>query len=299
MSRNFNPSVRKISRLALEIPPSAILPECNWPKSPKNCTIGERRKLVTSQTLEEKERYQVRSISSYEELASVKTENPECAIGPEYHGLFNDSGDIRTLAEALADLEEKVGGITSKEERQRIIKDVEQSIKMDIGRRSQILLTNAVYFIIAMYLLIYNHQNGSITTSLPVIDNKFMFMLINVIPLLTSFYLHQIYGDRVRSGAIFHLIPLSILISYVIYTRMIVEGGVKDLTKTFYSISLVGGAAVTFFLIYKLRTTYEICSKHQLGSKLNSSLYVTLAIVGILIPLTILLFSIFNSSPAI
>lgn len=297
MSRNFNPSVRKISRLALEIPPSAILPECSWPKSPKNCTIGERRKFVSSKTLEEKERYQVRSISSYEDI--VKVENPECAIGPEYHGVFNDSNDIRTMAEALADLEEKFGGIMSMEERRRIVVDIEKTIKTDIGRRSQILLSNAVYFIISIYFLIHNIQNGTITTSVPVIENKLMFTILNIIPLLSSFYLHQIYGDRVRSGAVFHLIPLGIVASFAILTWMNTDGAVKDSTRNLYSLSLTIAGAVTFFLIFKLRTTYEICSKQQLGGKLDSSRYVVTAIVGILLPLILLIVSIFNSSPKV
>jgi len=283
--RNFNPTIRRFTKTALQVPLLKELPECSWPESPENCTLGSRRKLVAE--IPKPDRYEVRSIETeYRAKEEIQKESDECAIGPEYHGLFRNEQDIRTVAEALVDVEINIGNLSS-EQRLSALEDIEKTIKGDIGRRSTILMTYAVYFVVAGIVLIYNYQNSNVASGIPFLEDKVLQLVFGLVPLIFTFYLHNLYGERVRSGTIIHLLPISILATLIIYLRCLQDGFVSNGHRMVLMATSLISLALVFYLIFKLRTTYEMCSKHQLNRKLDSSQLVLIAIFGIMIPLII------------
>ena len=287
--KNFNPSVRRFTRLALQVPLPKELPECSWPKSPENCTIGNRRKLVAE--IPKPDRYEVRSIETDYRGGGgggndSQKEDDECALGPEFHGLFRNEQDIRTVAEALVDAEINIGNLPI-DQRRKAMEDIEKTIKGDIGRRSNILMSYAVYFVIAGFVLIYNYQNSSVANGIPLLEDKVVQLVFGLAPLIFTFYLHNVYGERVRSGTIIHLLPISILATLIIYLRCLQDGFVSNGHRLSLILASLVSLAIVFYLIFKLRTTYEMCSKHQLNRKLDSSQLVLIAVFGVMFPLVV------------
>jgi len=284
--RNFNPSVRRFTRSALQVPLIKELPECSWPKSPEECTLGARRKLI-SELPKQEERYEVRSIEmDYKQQQQEEEESEECALGPEYHGLFRNEQDIRTVAEALVDAEINIGKLPV-EQRLKALENIEKTIKGDIGRRSTILMSYAVYFVIAGIILVYNYQNSNVASGIPFLEDKVLQLVFGIVPLIFTFFLHNIYGERVRSGVIIHLLPISILVTLGLYARCIQDGYVSNGHGRMLMLTSLISVALVIYLIFKLRTTYEMCSRYQLNRRLNGSQLVLIAVFGVMIPLIV------------
>lgn len=266
--RNLNPAVRRITRSVLKFPPLKELPECSWPKGQGECLLSKRRgdtaKLIP-------ESYEVRSVGRESEAM----ESNECAIGPEFYGLFRNEEDVRTVAEALVDAEVHLGKLT-KEDRSKVVKQIEETIKGDLRGRSMILYSYASYFVLGGFLLYQLAGNSRVTDEASFLENTFSQLVLGILPLITSFYLHNIYGERVRKSQLLHLLPISILLSYVL----------RDTSLFLLTTALT--IVLTIYVISKFRTTYVTCSMHQLNRQLDSRPVVLIAIFGIVVPSVLL-----------
>jgi len=276
--RNFNPSVRTISKLALQIPDQTRLRECSWPMDPKRCEVAQQMNLITSSSRKENvNRYEVRSITNEPD------EEVECTIGPEFYPLFRDAGDTRTILEALVDAEVRIGSVKPAD-REKTYNEILETVTNDLKSRGRLLVYYGVYFVVGLFFLIDNYVRGDALISIPGLEDKLSQLILNILPLLTSYYLHLTYNERVRGGGFIHLLPLAILVSYFTINRVIRSGVAGTFNKTL----LVGAAAtilvVAFYLIMSFRNTYERCSALQTGVRVNSSWLILIAMFGIVIP---------------
>lgn len=283
-SRNFNPSVRAISRLALQIPEQTKLLECSWPMDSRKCDLARQMKMVSSSVRKDNvEQYEVRSVTN--EPPSVE-ESHKCAIGPEFYTLFKDENDVRTVVEALLDAELRAGTIRP-EERDGLYRSISRSIGEDGRRRVRTLMSYAVYFAVGLYFLSDNYGRGEVLNSIPVLDDRLSQLILNLVPLLTSFYLHTVYGERVRSAGFIHILPLAILLTYFLINRVLRSGVVSGPLKTTLVLSVLAAVVISFRLVRSLRITYEECSYRQLNRRVDSGLLVLIAIFGLLVPLVL------------
>jgi hypothetical protein len=241
--------------------------------------------LISSSTRRENvERYEVRSITN--EPPTHESESLECAIGPEFYSLFKDEKDVRTIVEALVDAEVKVGNFKV-EDRQRLMEDISRTIVEDRNRRGHLLIYYAVYFIVGFYFLSDNYAKGDAFASVPLLEDPISQLILNTLPLLTAFYLHMIYVERVRTGSFIHILPLAILLNVFLINQVIRNGRVTEMMRSVLIISSIAAVVVTFYLIRSLRSTYNECIQRQLNKTTNTGSLILVAIFGILLPLVL------------
>jgi hypothetical protein len=284
MSRNFNPSIRTIGKLALQIPEQERLKECSWPTNPNKCETAQKINLITSASRKENvDRYEVRSITNEPQESAVDKEEAGCTIGPEYYPLFKDDEDVRTLAEALVDAEVRIGNVKT-EMRDQMYETIVKTVKEDMMSRGRLLVFYGVYFAVGLFFLIDNYARGTTLASVPVLEDRLSQLVLNTVPLLASFYLHMAYEERVRTGKFLHILPLAILISYFVMNMILRAGRVSGVSKTVLVVLALTVLIISFYLVMSLRTTYVRCSARQTGGGVNSSWLVVVAMFGVILP---------------
>lgn len=278
--RNFNPAVRTLLRKKLDIPQFETIPECSWPQRAEDCKLSIGKNLISSSVKRESNKYEVRSISNI-------PEPNECAIGPEFHGLFENEQDTRSLLEALVDAEVKLGNV-NKNEKGRILKDIGEVIKDDITRRRYLLLIYVVYFIVSGFLLSYNYQNFVNVEDLGLFNDRNILLALYLVPLLTIFFLHNKFGERVRTGNIFHVIPLALIGLYILQMRIYQDGVVTSGHRLVQILVGLVAIVLSVYLLMRFRTIFENCSAYQLNHRIDSTVYLVVGTLGLLAPLLIL-----------
>lgn len=278
--RNFNPSVRTLLKKNLDIPVYEPLSECSWPQREEDCKLSIGKKLISSSGKRQTNKYEVRSISN-------TPEPDECAIGPEFHGLFDNDKDTRTLLEAIIDSEIKIGNI-KQSQREETLRDISQVISNDISRRKYLLLAYVVYFIIAGFILNFNYQNFVNVDPGMIFNNRMTLLILYLLPMITVFFLHIKFGERVRSESWFHVIPLVLLIIYGLQARIYQDGVLTPGHRLVQIVMSLVAIGISIYLLMRFRTIFETCSKYQLNRRLSGNGYVIFGFLGLVVPLLLL-----------
>lgn len=278
MERRFNPQIRKLTRLVLEIPPEVPLPECSWPKRSEECS-KEKATLIDSRLTSRQERYEVRSLD----------ERKECAIGPEILSALKNPVHLKKVSEMLADIEVQAGTLTPNS-KPGFMKELTTLVEGDISTRSQTMIYYLIYVVIAFFLLGYQTTKPPIPDPLPVVGNSVVFTILNILPLVSIYYLHSVFIDRVRTGSYVHVIPLALLVSYSLYTSIVHQGTVSWLKKYLLAITLLIALVCSVYLVMSFRGVYSDCYKVQrnVDEVPLTPLYLV-AVGGLIIPIGLIL----------
>jgi hypothetical protein len=278
MSRPFNPQIRKLTRLVLEIPPEAPLPDCSWPKRSEECSLGKGN-LIDSRVSTRKDQYEVRSIN----------ERNECAIGPEILSALKNPQNLKKVSEMLADIEIQAGNVPL-ERREFFMKELKTLVDKDIQTRSQTLIYYFIYLIISFFLLGYHNMQTPVKSPLPIVGNQAVFTLINIVPLVAIYYLHNMFLDRVRTGTYFHIIPLALLVSYALYARILQEGSVNTTIKYLTILSVIIAIMGSIYLLFSFQGIYSDCYRSQTNTSTLSLTPLYLGVAGgLILPLILIM----------
>ena len=279
MIRNFNPQIRQLTRLALQLPPEAPLPDCSWPTRAEDCDLNKRNNLIESSNISTLvERFEIRS----------PVERNECAIGPEFYNILKNNKDLRTVSEALAEIETKAGTIP-KEARKDFIHKVEHIVKEDMQRRTNVIFLYVGYFTLSLILLSYQIQKGSSLITTPVINNYILSIALTVIPLIVSFILHSRFAERVRNSTLIHLLPIFLLVSIVAYNQCLEAGSASAFNKSILVGSIIGALLVGGYLIVSFRGVFRDCAVRQMNKNFDPTMMTLTGLMGITLPLVLLL----------
>jgi hypothetical protein len=268
MSRPFNPQIRKLTRLVLEIPPEAPLPDCSWPLNNKECDLKSSRLIESSMNPETDERYEVRSID----------DRKECSLGPEVINALKNPGYRATILERLADMEIEMNNLPALE-RGSFVKKVDEDIQTEMNRRSRIIFSYFIYFTIAL-LFLTDHSRKT---------NSWPIVIISIVPLITMFFLHQMYSERVANSTFVHLIPILLLVSFGLFSWTMDAGGSPMLSKPVLGLSILITVFFSIKLVMGFRDIYSMCASQQRGMAVDVTKYITLGVLGLIIPMIILL----------
>lgn len=280
MIRNFNPQIRQLTKLALQLPPEAPLPDCSWPTRAEDCDLNKKNNLIQSS--------KVSSLVKRYEIRSPPLERNECAIGPEFYNILKNNKDLRTISEALADIETKAGTIP-KDARKEFIDNVEGIVKEDMQRRTNVILLYVVYFTLTLILLSYQIQKASSLVTISGLDNYVITIILNVIPLALSFVLHSRFAERVRNSTLIHLLPIFLIVSIVAYNQCLEAGSASTLNKTILVGSTIGALVFGSYLILSFRGVFKDCIIKQRNVNFDPTLVTGIGIAGILLPIVLLL----------
>lgn len=277
MSRPFNPQIRKLTRLVLEIPPEKALPDCSWPKRSEECSLAKGT-LIDSRVSTRNNQYEVRSIE----------ERKECAIGPEILSALKNPLYMKKVSEMLADIEVQAGTIPP-ERKESFMKDLKTLVDKDIQTRSQTLIYYFIYIIISFFLLGYHNMQSPVKSPLPIFGNQVIFTLVNIVPLVAIYFLHSVFLDRVRSGTYFHIIPLALLVSYALYARILQEGTVNTTIKYLTILSVIIAIVGSIYLLFSFQGIYSDCYRLQRNTSNVSLTPLYIGVVGgLIIPLILI-----------
>lgn len=268
MSRPFNPQIRKLTRLVLEIPPEAPLPDCSWPLNNRHCDLKSSRLIESGMNPETDERYEVRSID----------DRRECSLGPEVINALKNPRYRMTILERLADMEIQMNSLPEMD-RDSFVNQVDGDIQIEMNRRSRIIFSYFIYFTIA---LIFLTDHSRRTNSWPTV-------IISIVPLLTMFFLHQMYSERVANSTFVHLIPILLLVSFALFSWTMDAGGTPMLAKPALGLSILITLFFSIKLVIGFRDIYSMCASQQRGMAVDVTKYITLGILGLIIPVIVLL----------
>jgi hypothetical protein len=279
MNRNFNPQIRQLTRLALQLPPETPLPDCSWPTRAEECDLNKRNNLIESSNISTLvERFEIRS----------PVERNECAIGPEFYNILKNTKDLRTVSEALADIETQAGTIP-KEARKEFIHKVEGIVKEDMQRRTNVILLYVGYFTLSLIFLSYQIQKASSLVTISGLNNYILTIALTVIPLIVSFVLHTRFAERVRNSTLIHLLPILLLVSIVAYNQCLEAGSADTLNKTILVGAIGGALLVGGYLIMSFRGVFRDCAIRQRNVNFDPTTVTGFGLVGIILPIVLLL----------
>jgi hypothetical protein len=275
MEIKLNGFVREFTRRAIKIPPLQSIQGCDWVDGGECETVSVREKLIQSgDTLQKKLKYSLRSI---DEIKKIPNDNAFCSIGPEFQRILKDPEEIKTVAEAFATW---TGRDLSKSERTKFVTSLEKIISEDIRRRGFTIGLYVLYFTIALPLLVQQYTGWR---NVPGLQYPLAMLSLLLLPLITSFYIHALFAERLRTSGILHILPLIILVGLVVYS-VIVASGPTPILKTALAISQwVLVLAAVYGLVY-IRRQYEECRILQSGGAYNSHKIILWGIVGLVIP---------------
>lgn len=288
-SKKMNTFIREFTRRAIKIPSLKPIEGCDWPNPDEECDSRNRKVLIESssgESLEKALRYSLKSLDKIKE-PKLNEDREYCSIGPEFQRLIRDPKEIVNITRAFSiwsGASKQLNGM----EKKQFLNKISGMVTDDIQRRMITIGLYVFYFTIALVLLVHQFGMRGNLPAPPILQSPLILLSLFLLPLLTSFYIHVLYADRLRNSHILHILPLSILLTYVCYSIMIGRSAVEPLWKYLMMVSqavtlILGIVIITFFRGY-----YDECHRIQTGSKnTDSTRLFILGGLGIILPVAL------------
>ena len=113
-------------------------------------------------------------------------------------------------------------------------------------------------------------------------------MLTNLIPLITIYFLHNLYAERVVDSGFVHLIPILLLVSYGLHTWTLQPGQETSLPqRTLLWVVILATLLISIKLLFSFRDVYTTCLNEQRGTQISGLKFMMTGILGLILPLVI------------
>lgn len=288
--RQLNPFVRDYTRRAMKIPVFDTIEGCSWPGGA--CETRVRKQLIESSVsgetfLDQSREYSLKSLDNLPRI--YRDESEQCAVGPEFQNLFTSQKEIRTVADAFTEWIAKSTSMT-RERKLEFSEKIAKMLKEDIQRRTRTLGSYVLYFSIALLLLLQQYAQSANLPSPPLFGSPFLLTVVFLVPLISTFYLHTLYSERLRNAGILHTIPILLLVTYAAYSIMVRQGSISSVWKYVMTISQVLILVLILYVFLYFRAIYDNCHRLQTGSKTEHPNPIGLLLLGsIVIPVVLIL----------